>query len=236
MHGASSKWPLCDQKTLRKKVPLRTPIFLAVWCKNRARFSASNFASNYRKSINDPQGVNMHTALALSPRGLPLGLLSNTLFSREPENPKDRIPRKIRERKDHLIPTDEKESYKWIHTLEKNNEVLGKQVKSVTVCDRECDFHDFFLAANDFGMDVVVRSNADRNVGSREVPMRLSQKLQITPAYEETVTIEVPVKQIGGGKGIEQKKRKAEKCRLNEAEKLKKFWLYFLLLHGDFFG
>jgi hypothetical protein len=164
---------------------------------------------NYRRSTKDPQGINMHVAMAINPKALPLGLLSNNLFTRPPEDPALRLPKQERERLDHLIPTDDKESYKWIDALEQTHQALGDKVRSVTVCDRESDFHDFYLSADSLGMDVVVRANADRQVGTRQSPQRLSEKLLTTTAFSEKMKIQIPTKTVGGGKSFVVKKREA---------------------------
>ena len=109
--------------------------------------------------VSKSQGFNMHTALAVSTGGVPLGLLSSTFFTRSESEPKTEDEKK---RTDHLLPTEDKESYKWIYTLEQMQEALQGKVKSITICDRESDFHDYYLASLSEGTDVVVRCNADR--------------------------------------------------------------------------
>ena len=78
-------------------------------------------------------GLMMHTCLAVTTDGLPLGLLDQKIFSR-----------KLRTRKtgkakphDHL-PIEEKESYRWLETLENTKAATG-DTEIVTVCDREAD-------------------------------------------------------------------------------------------------
>jgi hypothetical protein len=42
-----------------------------------------------------------------------------------------------------VIPVEEKESYRWIETLEVATKA-STEAQVVTVCDREGDFYDFF--------------------------------------------------------------------------------------------
>lgn len=103
-------------------------------------------------------GLMVHTCLALTTKGLPLGLLDQKIFSR-----------KLRKRNtgkaklhDHL-PIEEKESYRWLEALE-NTKALTGDTEIVTVCDREADLYDFFKRSQQIGAPVLVRANADRTI------------------------------------------------------------------------
>lgn len=155
------------------------------------------------RAIHKQHGLNMHAALAVSPQGLPIGLLSNTLWCTTGRQ-------YFRgERIDHLIPTREKESYKWIHALEQTHKNLKAKIPSITIADRECDMHDFFLAALDIDSHFVIRNNLDRNVGDRFTPKKLSEQLEESSVLGY-IEIEIPAK-MKDGKGITPtKKRKAK--------------------------
>lgn len=143
--------------------------------------------------VQKSQGFNLHAALAVSTQGVPLGLLSGSFFTR---NEMQNTSNEKGKRTDHLLPTEEKESFKWIYTLEQTQEALDAKVRAVTICDRESDFHDFYLAALSLGTDVLVRCNADRNVGTRAKPFKLSERLAQTETYPEAITHTVPVKKM----------------------------------------
>jgi hypothetical protein len=138
--------------------------------------------------VQKSQGLNMHMALALSLQGVPLGILSNNIFSRKQNFGEGR--------RVDFLPTEDKESFKWIHALEESFEALSGKAKMITICDRESDFHDFYLSATALGTDVLVRSNADRDIGTRKEPMKLSEKLSQTQAYPEKVNLKAVVKEI----------------------------------------
>lgn len=143
------------------------------------------------KPKNSTQGLIMHTALALTPQGMPLGLLSNSIWSRPQE--KSKHNKKVH----HLIHTEDKESYKWINALEESHEALKAEVKSITICDRECDIFDFYLSAIDLDTDVVVRLSGDRQIGTRKDPIRLIEKLELTQGYKKNIKIKVPIEKKG---------------------------------------
>lgn len=141
--------------------------------------------------ISPVKGLYMHSALAMTPNGMPLGLLSNTFWSRE------KVRDKSKKRIDHLIHTEDKESFKWMNALEESNELLKSETKSITVCDRECDIFDFYLSAIDMETDVVVRLHGERQIGTRQEPVLLAEKLKITSGYKKTIKIKVPIENKG---------------------------------------
>ncbi len=148
-------------------------------------------------------GFYMHTALAITPKRMPLGLLSNQMGVRL--NPKS--PKRI----SHLIPTENKESYKWIAALENTCERLQSKVPAITICDMECDIFDFYLSAVDMNTNVIVRCSGDREVGNRTAPLLLTQKLDQLQPYLNTVKIKVPIEALG-------KKDNGKATKYREAE------------------
>lgn len=88
-------------------------------------------------------GLIMHTTFAVRTDGLPIGLLDQKISSRPP------IAEEVRELKKRshgiALPVEEKESIRWIESFIKcNNQPRLKEVKIVTVCDREADMYDLF--------------------------------------------------------------------------------------------
>jgi hypothetical protein len=81
-----------------------------------------------------------HTTLAVSESGVPLGILSSEIWTRDPEE-----FGKSKERKSLL--TEDKESQKWLTALDLSLRDTPKYTKVVTVCDREADVYDFFHKA-----------------------------------------------------------------------------------------
>ena len=106
-------------------------------------------------------GLMVHTCLAVSTEGLPLGLLDQKIFSRKLRSEKTRKGKNFRPQ-DHL-PVEEKESYRWLETLANTKKVVG-DADVVTVCDREADLYDFFKLSRQINAPVLVRANADRTI------------------------------------------------------------------------
>ena len=108
------------------------------------------------------RGLVMHTCLAVTTEGTPLGLLDQAIFARELRPEKQRKSAGGSQIQD-VLPVEEKESYRWIEALGATTAVTaGTQV--VTVCDRESDFYDFFKAAEITDAPVLVRASQNRTV------------------------------------------------------------------------
>ncbi|HEX9058962.1 MAG TPA: IS4 family transposase, partial [Clostridia bacterium] len=103
------------------------------------------------------KGLLMHTTMAVSTDGLPLGILAQQIWTRDPEE-------RGKKHKRHSLPTEEKESNKWLKGLDESLSGIPKDVKTVTVCDREADIYDFFNKAVSGGNDFLVRVQENRRV------------------------------------------------------------------------
>lgn len=105
------------------------------------------------------RGFLMHSLLAVSPDGLPLGILGLKTWVRPPEELGKKHRRKSR-------PIAEKESVKWIEGLSQLNTLKARcpETSVVAVCDREADIYDLFVAERPPGVDWLVRAAQDRRV------------------------------------------------------------------------
>ena len=104
------------------------------------------------------QGLLVHSTLAVTPEGLPLGLLAQEVWAR-PE-----VPPEERTRKKAKRPPDERESQKWFTSLAAvaAGREAAPQTALVSVGDREADIYALFLAPRPPGVDLLVRAQHDR--------------------------------------------------------------------------
>ena len=102
-------------------------------------------------------GMLLHTAFAVTPRGLPLGTLHQEIWSRDPENETIKYDRQNR-------PIEDKESYKWIKALKNARGEINKATEIVHVCDRESDIFDFFALADELNEKYLIRAAHNRFV------------------------------------------------------------------------
>lgn len=112
----------------------------------------------------DCNGLVMHTCLAVTTEGLPIGLLDQKIFSRKLHPEKKRADKNYRPH-EHL-PIEEKESYRWLETLANTKEAMG-DTEVVTVCDREADLYDFFRLSDQIECPVLVRAKANRVINRK---------------------------------------------------------------------
>lgn len=105
------------------------------------------------------RGFMMHSMLAVTPEGLPLGVLGMKTWTRTPE---ERGKGELRRRR----TIREKESAKWLEGLEHLSALKAHcpQTHCIVVCDREGDIYDVFRADRPAGVDWLVRASWNRRV------------------------------------------------------------------------
>lgn len=109
------------------------------------------------------RGFGMHSTLATTSAGTPLGILTQKFFTRPVDEPSHQ-PNELRR-----LPIEEKESYKWLHAFEQTLELTPADVDIVTVCDREADIYEMFTLAQEMDAKLLVRASADRSLADDEV-------------------------------------------------------------------
>jgi hypothetical protein len=129
-------------------------------------------------------GFFVHSALAVTADGLPLGLLHQYVWTRPPEERGKRAKRRQKE-------TADKESQRWLDTEQAVLATLPADREVVTISDREADFYDYFALPRRPGQHVLVRAKFRRRIaGSKEL---LGVAIRSRPV-RGTLTIAVPHK------------------------------------------
>jgi IS4 transposase len=106
------------------------------------------------------KGLMLHATLALTEKGLPLGLLSEKLWAREKQKVKGH---------DHAkLPITEKESFRWIEGLRNARQLISSDTEMIMVCDREADIYELFEEAIDLDAGLVVRLSHNRVLEDEE--------------------------------------------------------------------
>ncbi|MFC6550371.1 IS4 family transposase [Cohnella cellulosilytica] len=83
------------------------------------------------------RGLIVHSSLAVRPNGIALGLLDQMIWTRKPEERGKRNDRSPR-------PIEEKESYKWLKSMDNSSAGIPEGIRLVHVGDREADVYEFF--------------------------------------------------------------------------------------------
>lgn len=116
------------------------------------------------------QGLLLHTTLAVTAQGLPLGLLTQQIWARELQPRQQEYEHKV-------TAMGDKESARWLNALKLTIERAPREVQVVTVCDREADIFEFLLTAGQERASYVVRAAQDRRlmVGGETLWQHLKQ-------------------------------------------------------------
>ncbi len=98
----------------------------------------------------EDKGLIVHSALAVTPKGIALGLLDQMIWTRDPEERGKRTQKRQK-------PIEEKESYKWLKSIDNSQIGIPKGIRLVHVGDREADIYEFFDHAIANEQDFLVR-------------------------------------------------------------------------------
>ncbi|MCB9026111.1 MAG: IS4 family transposase [Bdellovibrionaceae bacterium] len=111
------------------------------------------------------KGMMMHSSLAATSTGVPLGLVAQKLWTRDI---KDR--RKIRNLGQNFtrVPVEEKESFKWIEGV---NSVVAEfqPERLVHICDRDADMYELFFNSISLNTNFIIRAVHQRATAKGKV-------------------------------------------------------------------
>jgi hypothetical protein len=104
----------------------------------------------------------MHSSLAVTTEGLPLGLAAVKFWTRKKFKGTAALKKKINPTR---IPIEKKESIRWLENLKQSTELLGDPGRCIHIGDRESDIYELFCAAKEVGTHFLVRTCVDRLAG-----------------------------------------------------------------------
>jgi len=107
-------------------------------------------------------GILMHSSLAVTTEGLPLGLAAVKLWTRKKFKGTAALKKKINPTR---VPIEKKESIRWLDNLKQSTELLDDPGRCVHIGDRESDIYELFCAAQEVGTHFLVRTCVDRLAG-----------------------------------------------------------------------
>src|ERR687893_3038534 len=107
-------------------------------------------------------GLLMHTSLAVTTEGLPLGLSAVKVWSRKKFKGTAALKRKINPTR---VPIEHKESVRWLDNMRRSTALFGDAGRCVHIGDRESDIYELFCLARELGTHFLVRSCVDRLAG-----------------------------------------------------------------------
>ena len=107
-------------------------------------------------------GILMHSSLAVTLDGLPLGLTAIKFWSRDKFYGCNQMKKRINPTR---IPIEQKESYRWLENVRQSTALFQEPDRCVHVGDRESDIYELFCTAQALGTHFLFRTCVDRLAG-----------------------------------------------------------------------
>jgi len=132
-------------------------------------------------------GLLLHTTLAVTPDGVPQGVLAQETWTRDPAETGKKHQRKQR-------PIAAKESAKWLRGLAALNALAPScpQTRILSVADREADVYELFCAERAANVDLLVRASEDRRVSAETDEQGLLRATVLQQPVAAALTLDVP--------------------------------------------
>jgi hypothetical protein len=146
---------------------------------------------NGKPQHHDVCGILMHSSLAVTLDGLPLGLTAIKFWSRDKFYGCNQMKKRINPTR---IPIEHKESYRWLENVRQSTAWLQEPLRCVHIGDRESDIYELFCTAQAIGTHFLFRTCVDRLAGDGK----------------HTVTTEMEEVRVKGLHRIEVRDRKGE--------------------------
>ena len=122
-------------------------------------------AKDGRKRVHSVCGILMHSSLAVTTDGLPLGVAAIKFWSRKKFKGARALKTKVNPTR---VPIETKESVRWLQNLEQSTALFAAPDRCVHVGDRESDIYELYCKARELGTHFVVRTCVDRLAGDGE--------------------------------------------------------------------
>lgn len=151
---------------------------------NYAAHAATRGLGPINTRADGAMGLKLHDTLAMTPEGVPLGLIDIQVWARDAHAAGQAKARKAR-------PIEAKESLRWLTSYRRTAEVqrLCPQTRLVSVADREADLFELFQEARQTpaGPDLLIRA-------SRTTRRQVEDADEVQPLWEH-----LPARPVAGG-------------------------------------
>jgi hypothetical protein len=160
-------------------------------------------------------GILMHSSLAVTTDGLPIGLAAVKFWTRKKFKGTAALKKKI---KPTRVPIEQKESVRWLDNLRQSIDLLGDPSRCIHVGDRESDIFELYCLTQELGTHFIVRMQTDRLAGDgahtissemEEIAIKGLHRVQVRDQNGEmtAVTLELKCKRIHVQPPIGKQKR-----------------------------
>src|ERR1700726_1707231 len=107
-------------------------------------------------------GILLHSSLAVTTEGLPLGLTAVKFWTREKFKGTAALKKSINPTR---VPIEHKESIRWLENLRRSTALFDAPDRCIHIGDRESDIYELFCTAKDIGTHFLLRTCVDRLAG-----------------------------------------------------------------------
>jgi hypothetical protein len=104
-------------------------------------------------------GILMHSSLAVTVEGLPLGLTAIKFWTRSKFKGTNALKRSVNPTR---VPIEQKESIRWLENLKQSTDLVGDASRCIHIGDRESDIYELFCASEESGTKFLLRTCVDR--------------------------------------------------------------------------
>jgi Transposase DNA-binding/Transposase DDE domain len=130
-------------------------------------------------------GILMHSSLAVTTEGLPLGLAAIKFWTRSKFKGTNALKRKVNPTR---VPIEAKESVRWLENLKESTRLLDEPCRCIHIGDRESDIYELFCAAQESSTKFLVRTCVDRLAGDgRHTIAALMRRVKVKAIHEVEV-------------------------------------------------
>jgi predicted nucleotidyltransferase len=133
------------------------PVLLAVQDTMSVNYGTHTKTKGMGYNCEQSLGLNVHSCLLMQPDGIPLGLLSQSTVTRAENNSRGKSRAEKRAR-----PIEEKESFRWLETMQTAAQNAPKQAKLIHIADREGDIYELYALAMQTNEKFIIRAAHDR--------------------------------------------------------------------------
>jgi len=149
-------------------------------------------------------GLLMHSSLAVTTEGLPLGLAAIKFWTRQKFKGTAALKKKINPTR---VPIERKESIRWLENMRQSTMLFGDPARCIHVGDRESDIYELFCTAQELETHFLVRSCVDRLAGDgnhtiademNDLPVAGQHHVEVCDSKGrlETATVEIRYRSI----------------------------------------
>lgn len=145
-------------------------------------------------------GMLMHSSLAVTTEGLPLGLAAIKFWTRKKFKGCNALAKKINPTR---VPIEKKESVRWLENLRQSTALFNDPSRCVHVGDRESDIYELFCVADELKTHFLVRASNNRLAGEgdhtvademEEVHIKGLHRIQVRDKKGNTSTAVLEIK------------------------------------------